>query len=256
MFRTDIGTDWAILGLETNHSTTESYHIVCVVLTQRTKNSMNRNNMNVLVTAPHTVCWNETENVCDQSSLRSAELIRLAFKGETVQCLRSHQHRKQADDNRSMWWRSTPLQRGIRAWLKSANPATSFLIDTHSFPEGSDSWGDGFDPAKHDIVLLLFPDYSSLQPTVKRFVDTLRSKYDRVAVLPNAAASNYIIKAAKNRNVPAVLVEFYDPINDQARTRAADAIASAVTDVIRPAEMHQQIVQTVAQQIQMLGGMP
>src|SRR5207248_1426846 len=93
--------------------------------------------MEIILTVPHSSCLNEPERTCDLIALKAANHLKNALESNaTVHLFKADKNRYTIDYNRFQG-RFTPWRSQIRKNLKDA----SLLLDIHSFPNESDSFG-------------------------------------------------------------------------------------------------------------------
>ena len=177
-------------------------------------------NVNIVLTVPHAVCI-QTRRDCDRKAEEAARRLykhlikRVSIKEKKkrrrrikVHLFVSDLYRPIVDANRaSARWTTTFRQR-IR------NVDAGLLIDIHSYPKHSvwieEKHGDDDDDDDNQpemVVLDNEPDAPT--PWVTEMVSFLRRKGVRIYHLVGSI-ENDIVREARNRGIPAVLLEFYE----------------------------------------------
>jgi len=110
----------------------------------------------VILTTPHSKCYNEKYRTCDLNAKPFLESVIETLKGHfEVKVFESENFRDQADLNR-IWDRDKGFRPQLRNFIKENKEKILFLLDLHSFPEYYKGFGDC------DVALLDDTAYLSL----------------------------------------------------------------------------------------------
>lgn len=179
----------------------------------------------ILVTNPHTLCLNNTQNLCDQiSSRRRDQLIdpSKVFQINNVKIILSETrpiigmipttHRSIIDMNRNNSQNTLHFQ--IYKILLSEY-RNIIVLDVHSFPRNNENWG-GKTNNETDLVILYPNNY-------QQYANNLKEHLNKFNVVIIEGGENTLINYATQEKHIALLLEFPD---EQEEERAIDLISN------------------------------
>lgn len=164
---------------------------------------------NILLTVPHSKCLGKKDHICDYLAEKAARNLQTKFKNSIL--ILADQNRTFIDYNRKKA-RKTKWRENIRNILEEKN--IDFLLDIHSFPPESESFGFFENTSSLPEIVLLDSYYDG------NFLDKSTSTKFNKYLLQNKIRSkllvggtNDIIIDGRKYNTKSILIEYNENLS-------------------------------------------
>jgi hypothetical protein len=164
---------------------------------------------NILLTVPHSKCLGNKDHICDYLAEKAAKNLRKKFESSIL--ILADQNRTFIDYNRKKA-RNSKWRENIRKIILSKN--IDFLLDIHSFPPTSDSFGFFEDTKSLPEIVLLDSYYDGKfldKFTSINFNNYLLSYKIKSKLL--VGGDNDITLDGRKYNIKSILIEYNEDLS-------------------------------------------
>lgn len=178
-------------------------YLILKELSSQIKYFSSQSNNTIIITAPHTVCLNDKENICDQTSLKRAGQLKNLFMKNNVNVIfhDAKTHRSVCDFNRYEC-RDTLYNQIFKYLIK--NNQNMLHLDIHSFPDKN-----SFDQTGDFVILAKGKNKEVAHDLINTMKDNNNIKYTRGVL---EGGENFLINYSSGINYNGINYNNINPL--------------------------------------------